>query len=239
MPEQIRERLAEVSERIADAAARAGRAPNTVTLVAVTKTINAATVQTAVDAGLRDFGENRVQEAVDKIPSVSGESLRWHLIGHLQSNKARLAVLNFDMIHTVDSPALVARLDRIAGEVNRRPSLLVQVDLGHEATKSGAEERQLSEIVRAMDEAHNVEFVGLMTLPPFFEDPEKTRPYFRRLNRLIEEINAARPAEKRVKELSMGMSHDFEVAIEEGATIVRVGTAIFGERTHPAATVGA
>ena len=239
MPEQIRERLAEVSERIADAAARAGRAPNTVTLVAVTKTINAATVQTAVDAGLRHFGENRVQEAVDKIPSVSGESLRWHLIGHLQSNKARLAVLNFDMIHTVDSPALVARLDRIAGEVNRRPSLLVQVDLGHEATKSGAEERQLSEIVRAMDETRNVEFVGLMTLPPFLEDPEKTRPYFRRLNRLLEEINAARPADKRVKELSMGMSHDFEVAIEEGATIVRVGTAIFGERTHPAAHVGA
>jgi pyridoxal phosphate enzyme (YggS family) len=239
MPEQIRERLAKVRERIADAAARAGRAPDAITLVAVTKTINAAIVRSAVDAGLRDLGENRVQEAVEKMPSVGGEGLRWHLIGHLQSNKARLAVVNFDVIHSVDSAALVARLDKIAAEVNRRPSLLVQVDLAHEATKSGADEVQLSEIVQAMDAARNVEFIGLMTLPPYFEDPDKTRPYFRRLHRLLDEVNAVRPPDKRLKELSMGMSHDFEVAIEEGATIVRVGTAIFGERTHPAATVGA
>jgi pyridoxal phosphate enzyme (YggS family) len=230
MSEQIRERLARVWERIARAAERADRSPEEITLIAVSKTFDAATVQQAVDAGARDLGENRIQEAIGKVDQVKADNLRWHLIGHLQSNKARAAVRAFDMIHSVDSAELVDRLDRIAGEEGRRPSVLIQVDLAREATKSGADELSLPEIVAALDSAEHLDFRGLMTLPPFFESPEQTRSYFRRLRELLESLNSSRPEGRRVAELSMGMSHDFEVAIEEGATMVRVGTAIFGAR---------
>lgn len=217
-------------QRIARAAERAGRNPEEITLIVVTKTFDPATIQQAVDAGARDLGENRVQEALDKVDKVKADNLRWHLIGHLQSNKARAAARAFDMIHSVDSADLARRLDRIAGEEERRLSILIQVDLAGEAAKSGADERALPEIVEALDAAEHLEFRGLMTLPPFFESPEQTRPYFRRLRELIEGLNEGRPRERRLSELSMGMSHDFEVAIEEGATMVRVGTAIFGAR---------
>jgi pyridoxal phosphate enzyme (YggS family) len=230
MSEEIRERLARVRQQIARAAERAGRNPEEITLIAVSKTFDAATVQQAVDAGARDLGENRVQEALDKVDKVKADGLRWHLIGHLQSNKARAAVRAFDMIHSVDSAELVRRLDRIAGEEARRVSVLIQVDLAGEATKSGADERSLPEIVEALDAAAHLEFRGLMTLPPFFESPEETRPFFRRLRELLEGLNEGRPLGRRAAELSMGMSHDFEVAIDEGATMVRVGTAIFGAR---------
>ena len=230
MSEQIRERLARVRQLIARAAERAGRNPEEITLIAVSKTFDPATIQQAVDAGARDLGENRVQEALDKVDKVKADGLRWHLIGHLQSNKARAAVRAFDMIHSVDSSELARRLDRVAGEEGRRLSILIQVDLAGEATKSGADERALPEIVEALDAADHLDFRGLMTLPPFFESPDQTRPYFRRLRELIEGLNDGRPRERKLSELSMGMSHDFEVAIEEGATMVRVGTAIFGTR---------
>lgn len=217
-------------QRIARAAERAGRNPEEITLIVVTKTFDPATIQQAVDAGARDLGENRVQEALDKVDKVKADNLRWHLIGHLQSNKARAAARAFDMIHSVDSADLARRLDRIAGEEERRLSILIQVDLAGEAAKSGADERALPEIVEALDAAEHLDLRGLMTLPPFFESPEQTRPYFRRLRELIEGLNEGRPRERRLSELSMGMSHDFEVAIEEGATMVRVGTAIFGAR---------
>ena len=230
MAEEIRERLARVRERIARAAERAGRSAEDITLITVSKTFDADIVQRAVDAGARDLGENKVQEAAGKAPRVRGENLKWHLIGHLQSNKARAAVKTFDVIHSVDSPQLVERLDRIAREEGRRPSALVQVDLAHEATKSGADEAELPGIAEALYAARNIEFRGLMTLPPFFDDPERTRGYFRRLRELLEELNRSRPGGGQLRELSMGMSHDFEVAIEEGSTMVRVGTAIFGAR---------
>jgi pyridoxal phosphate enzyme (YggS family) len=230
MSEQIRERLARVRQLIARAAERAGRNPEEITLIAVSKTFDPATIQQAVEAGARDLGENRVQEALEKVDKVKADNLRWHLIGHLQSNKARAAVRAFDMIHSVDSAELARRLDRIAGEEGKRITVLIQVDLAGEATKSGADERLLPEIVEALDAAEHLDFRGLMTLPPFFESPEGTRPYFRRLRELIEGLNDGRPHEHRLSELSMGMSHDFEVAIEEGATMVRVGTAIFGAR---------
>jgi PLP dependent protein len=230
MSEEIRERLARVQERIARAAERAGRKPEEITLISVSKTFDASTVQQAVDAGARDLGENRVQEALDKVDKVKADGLRWHLIGHLQSNKARLAVRAFDMIHSIDSAELARRLDRIAGEEGKRLSVLIQVDLAHEATKSGADERLLPEIAEALDTAEHLDFRGLMTLPPFFDSPEQTRSYFRRLRELLESLNSDRPRARRLAELSMGMSHDFEVAIEEGATMVRVGTAIFGGR---------
>jgi len=230
MSEQIRERLVRVRERIARAAERAGRNAEDITLIAVSKTFDTATVQQAVDAGARDLGENRVQEAITKVSTVKGD-IRWHLIGHLQSNKARQAVEAFDVIHTIDSSQLADRLDRIAGEIARKPDVLVQVDLAHEATKSGADETELPAIVEALDSARNLEFRGLMTLPPLFDSPEKTRPYFRRLREILDGLNSRRATQRKLTELSMGMTGDFEIAIEEGATMVRVGTAVFGVRS--------
>ena len=230
MFEEIKERLTRVRQQIARAAERAQRNPEDITLIAVTKTFDAETVQRAVRAGALDLGENRIQEAAGKVEAVQGAGLRWHLIGHLQSNKARVAVRLFDVIHTIDSRELVERLDRIAGEEGRRPTVLVQVDLGREATKAGADEGQLPEIIEALDRARHLAFVGLMTLPPFFDAAEQTRPYFRRLRQLLEELNRRRGPERQLTQLSMGMSHDYAVAIEEGATLVRVGTAIFGQR---------
>ena len=229
MAEEIRERLARVLEKIARAAERAGRSEKDITLIAVSKTFDPATVQQAVLAGARDLGENRVQEALTKVSMVEGD-VRWHLIGHLQSNKARQAVETFDVIHTIDSVQLTDRLDRLAGETGRRPTVMVQVDLAHEPTKSGADEGDLPAIIKALDAAHNLYFRGLMVIPPFFDSPEQTRPYFRRLRGILEDLNRQRGPDQKLTELSMGMSHDFEAAIEEGATMVRVGTAIFGSR---------
>lgn len=230
MAEKIQERLAQVHERIAQAAKRAGRRAEEITLITVSKTFDSHTVQMAVDAGALVLGENRVQEVVEKHGFVKANGLQWHLIGHLQANKARPAVQIFDVIHTIDSSEIATRLNRIAGEEGRKPIVLVQVDLGKEETKSGADESELAEIVQILDTCDNLEFKGLMTLPPFFEDAEQTRPYFRQLREILESLNESRPAEKQLTELSMGMSHDFEVAVEEGATMVRVGSAIFGER---------
>lgn len=226
-------RLEAVRGRVAAAAGRGGRRAEEVSLVAVSKTHPASLVRAAASAGLRDFGENRVQEAEGKIeelrPTVPG--LRWHLIGHLQSNKARRAVTLFDLVHTVDSAALAARLERLCEEEGReRLEVLVQVDLGGEATKSGAREDELPALAEALGRGERVRCVGLMTLPPFFEEPERVRPFFRRLRHLRDEWRARGLFGEGAGHLSMGMSHDFEAAVEEGATLVRVGTAIFGER---------
>jgi pyridoxal phosphate enzyme (YggS family) len=229
MSEEISERLARVRERVARAAERAGRSAKDITLIAVSKTFDPATVQQAVDAGMQDLGENRVQEAVPKSGQISGD-VRWHLIGHLQSNKARQAVELFQVIHTIDGSQLAERLDRIAGELGRRPKVLIQVDLAHEPTKSGADESELPSIIESVDQAQHLELQGLMVLPPFFDSAEQTRPYFRRLREILEGLNSNRSPDRKLTELSMGMSNDFEVAIEEGATMVRVGTAIFGSR---------
>ncbi len=230
MSETIKERLTRVLERIIAAAERAARNPQEITLVTVSKTFDAVTVQRAVDAGVRVLGENKVQEAVEKSQLVKAEGLKWHLIGHLQSNKVRHAVKTFDVIHTLDSVELAERLDRIAGEEGRVVEVLIQVDLAHEATKSGADETTLPAIIERLDAASYAKLRGLMVMPPFFEDAEMTRPYFKRLKNILDEINRRRSDEKKLTALSMGMSHDFEVAIEEGATLVRVGSAIFGER---------
>jgi hypothetical protein len=232
MPEQIKDRLARVQELISRAAHRAGRPASEITLLAVSKTFAAPAIQEAIDAGVRDLGENRVQEALDKVPHFAGQGVRWHLIGHLQSNKARPAVLTFNVIHSVDSQRLAERLDRIASEEHKPVDVLVQVDLGGEPTKSGATEDELPEIIETLDQARSLRLRGLMLMPPFFDDPERTRPYFRRLRRILEGLNQTRPVGRKLTELSMGMSHDFEVAIEEGATMVRVGTAIFGARAN-------
>lgn len=233
----LRARVEEVRRRIELSAVRAGRDPREVTLVAVSKTHPASLVREAFAAGLSDFGENRVQEAAGKIEELKREapSVRWHLIGHLQANKARRAVRLFDLIHSVDSPALVERLERLCEEEGReRLDVLLQVDLAGEATKSGASEAELPALFESLDVCARVRCRGLMLLPPFFEEAERVRPYFRRLRALRDELRARGLFGEGKGELSMGMSHDFEAAVEEGATLVRVGTAIFGERGRAA-----
>jgi pyridoxal phosphate enzyme (YggS family) len=227
----LRERIDEVRRRIESCAVRCNRSPDEITLVAVSKTHPAEAVREAIAAGMTDFGENRVQEAETKIPAVSRPAARWHLIGHLQSNKARRAVELFDVVHSLDSVALARRLDRVCGELNREElPVLIQVDLGHEETKSGVEERNLGAVLEALAECKRLRMIGLMTLPPFFDEAERLRPYFRRLRELRDELRAQGAFGDGSGELSMGMTNDYEIAIGEGATMVRVGTAIFGER---------
>lgn len=226
----IEARLAEVRGRIAAAAARAGRDPAAVRLVAVSKTYPADHVRAAAAAGQRDFGENKVQEGLQKIAETADIKIRWHVIGHLQSNKARKAAEAFDWIHAVDSVSLLRKIDEGAAAAGRRPRALVQVDLAGETTKFGASPAEVPGIFAAADGLRAVDLVGLMLLPPAVDDPNDARPWFRRLVALRDQLAASGVPAARLAELSMGMSHDFEVAIEEGATIVRVGSAIFGER---------
>ena len=225
---EIRGRIEEVRSRIDAAARRAGRQASTVRLVAVSKTFGPDHVLAAASAGQRIFGENRVQEALQKMEALAGAGLSWHLVGHLQSNKAKKAT-SFDCIHSIDSPDLLRRLDRAASEQGRSPAALIQVDLAGEPTKHGAPPEAIVPIPEAALDCRAVRVTGLMLLPPFAEDPEESRPYFRRLVSLRNGLRE-RFGESMLADLSMGMSHDFEVAIEEGATIVRVGSAIFGMR---------
>lgn len=220
----LEQNLRSLRERIAAAAERAGREADEVKLVAVSKTHPAEKVREAIDAGQTIFGENKVQEAESKIDELRDRAIEWHLIGHLQSNKARKAVNLFDVIQSVDSIELAQRLERICDEEGREDlSVLVQVDLVGEETKSGISEAELPKLIDHLKACEHLKLKGLMILPPYFDDPEATRPYFKRLREIRDRLVPG-------GELSMGMSHDFEVAIEEGATIVRVGTAIFGER---------
>jgi pyridoxal phosphate enzyme (YggS family) len=229
----IASRLNAIRERIAAAAQSAGRDPSSVRLVAVSKTFPIEAVREAYEAGHRDFGENRVQEALQKIAASSDLSIRWHLLGHLQTNKARKAGPAFAVIQSVDSVELLERLDRAAAETGASPELLVQVDLAREATKFGAPPDEARQILDAAAKCTAARVTGLMTLPPVPDNPEDARPWFRQLRELRDRwLDSGIPA-SRLAELSMGMSQDFEVAVQEGATIVRVGTAIFGSRdTH-------
>jgi pyridoxal phosphate enzyme (YggS family) len=229
----ITERVAAVRERIARAAERASRPPADVTLVAVSKTHPTEAVRAAFAAGVRDFGENRVQEAEPKIAGTSDlAGVRWHLVGHLQSNKVRRAAALFGLVQSIDSVELAERLARAGEESGREVRGLVEVDLAGEATKYGLPEAELLPALQALRGRAGLRLEGLMLLPPLLEDPEALRPFFRRLRALRD--RALGEGFIAAGELSMGMSHDFEVAVEEGATLVRVGTAIFGERRQAA-----
>ena len=218
----VRERVAEVRDRIDRAAARAGRDPGSITLVAVTKVFPASAICEAYEAGVRDFGENYVQEFETKVPEVRGLiGARFHMIGHLQSNKARRAAELFQVIETVDSAKLACRLD----EAGQSLDVMLEVKLSAEQAKSGADPSELPAIIEAIRASKNLRLLGLMTMPPWSDDAEPSRPYFRRLRKL--------GAQHGLPHLSMGMSHDFEVAIEEGATFIRIGTALFGRRKKP------
>jgi pyridoxal phosphate enzyme (YggS family) len=227
----LRARLADVRDRIARAADRAGRDPASICLVAVSKTFPLDDIRAAAEAGQVDFGENRVQEALQKMDQARDLPLRWHLVGHVQTNKAKRAGARFDVVHSVDAPQLAARLDEGAREAGRSLDVLVQVDLAGEATKHGVRPSDLPAVLASVGRAPSLRMRGLMLLPPFGPSAEASRPYFAALRRLRDElVEAGRSGG--LPDLSMGMSHDFEVAIEEGATIVRVGSAIFGERMH-------
>jgi pyridoxal phosphate enzyme (YggS family) len=232
----IAENLAEVRRRVADAARRARRDPSDVTLVAVSKTFPVDRVREAHAAGQRDFGENKVQEGLQKLTDAADIPLRWHLIGHLQSNKAKKAATGFACVHSVDSLDLLRRLDE--GAAARPPGaapleVLIQVDFAGEATKFGAAPDEALRIVDEALQAKAVALKGLMLLPPWSEDPEETRPWFARLRQFRDTLVHDGVPAAALGQLSMGMSHDYEAAIEEGATIVRVGTAIFGKRPKP------
>jgi PLP dependent protein len=228
--DRIPANLAAVRARLSDAARAAGRDPSTVRLVAVSKTFPADAIRAAAAAGQTDFGENRVQEALQKIRATADLQIRWHLVGHLQSNKARKATA-FHCLHSIGGVDLLERVEAAAIESGTTPELLVQVDLAGEATKHGASETELPDLFAAAGRLRAARVVGLMLLPPYSEDPEGARPWFRRLRELRDRLQSGGVPGERLRELSMGMSHDFEVAVAEGATIVRVGTAIFGERT--------
>jgi pyridoxal phosphate enzyme (YggS family) len=225
----LRARLEGVRERIASAARRAGRDPATVRLVAVSKTFPAESIRAAYEAGQRDFGENRVQEALDKRHSLLDLDATWHLVGHLQSNKARKAAELFQVVQSVDDESLLRKLNQAAAELHRTMDVLIQVDLASEPTKHGVKPDELSRMLSTAAHGTASRVTGLMLLPPAVEDPEDARPYFSRLRQLRDAVVAG-GSPSALLELSMGMSHDFEVAIEEGATMVRIGTAIFGAR---------
>lgn len=225
------ENASNILKRISHASMRAGRSPDEVKLVAVTKTVGIETIKEAIDAGLRIFGENRVQEARDKISNlksqISNSRIEWHLIGYLQKNKAKYAVRLFDLIHSVDSIGLAEELNKQAEKIHKIQRILIQVKLSEEETKHGIKEEDLTPLLERIKRLNNLKLEGLMTMPPFFEDPEKARPYFRRLREIRDNLENKG---FKLSELSMGMSSDFEVAIEEGATMVRIGTLLFGER---------
>ena len=229
--DQIKQNLAEINRRLMDAARRAGREPAEVRLVAVTKTVSPERLQEAVAAGQSLFGENYVQEAKAKMASL-GPGLTWHFIGHLQSNKARVAAELFDLIHSVDRLSLAQALEQAAGRLGKVQNILLQVNLAGEESKSGTAPANAQALLLAISQMPHLRVQGLMTMPPWFDEPERVRPYFKELRELRERLRCLNLVEGDLPELSMGMTGDFEVAVAEGATLVRIGTAIFGRRAR-------
>jgi pyridoxal phosphate enzyme (YggS family) len=216
----VRENCLRTLKRIREAAVRSGRDPSSIRLIAVTKTVSPENIRQAVECGIRDIGENRLQEALPKVQALAELGLTWHFIGHLQTNKAKKVVEHFTWVQCVDREDLAQRLN----QATPKPlSVLIEVKLHEEANKSGVAEPQLAALVEALRQYRSLQLRGLMAIPPFFENPEDVRPYFRKLHDLAKRFS--------LPELSMGMSHDFEVAVEEGATMVRIGSALFGARS--------
>ena len=225
----VADNIRQVRETMAAAARRVGRSPSAIRLMAVTKTVDDERVGEAVAAGVEIIGENYVQEARRKL-EILGKQGEWHLIGHLQTNKAKYAVRLFDMIHSVDRPELAVEIDRRAGDAGRIMPVLIEVNLAGEKSKSGVSPGDARDLIRTIAPLPNLSVAGLMTMPPWFDDPEEARPFFRALRELRDRIAAEEIERVALRELSMGMTGDYPVAIEEGATIVRVGRGIFGVR---------
>lgn len=226
----MKQNLISVQQRIERSAKQCGRDPKTIRLVAVGKTQTADRVREAICAGATIIGENYIQEAREKFDQLADLEVQWHFIGHLQSNKAKYAVRMFALIHSVDSIKLAKELNKQARKIGKRQSILVQVNIGCEPSKSGLAEKEAAEHIVRIADMENLHIRGLMTMPPFFDDPEKARPYFAALRRLRDSLASNAGLSPDFKELSMGMTGDFEAAIQEGATLVRIGTALFGAR---------
>ena len=231
METDISSNVSLIRQRMEVACARCGSDPQSVRLMAVSKTVAPERIRQALDAGVTLLGENYVQEAREKIPAI-GHVAEWHMIGHLQTNKVKYVVNLFDWIHSVDRLELARELDKRAGQNNRRLNVLIEVNVSGEESKSGIEQTQALELVRQVSLLPHINLRGLMTMPPYSDNPENSRPYFQALRKLRDDISAADIPGIRMDELSMGMTDDFEVAIEEGATIIRVGRAIFGNRMN-------
>jgi len=227
---ELRQRLEDIRERIRRAAESCNRDPDSIRLVAVSKTVPAETVKDAIEAGATILGENYVQEAREKFDKLVHYPVSWHFIGHLQSNKAKYAVRLFDLIHSVDSLKLARALDKEAQKVEKIQLILVQVNISGEDTKSGISAEEIPGLISEISQLKNLSIKGLMTMPPYFYQPEKVRPYFAALRELRDRLKEQAVPNVSMDELSMGMTGDFEVAVAEGATLVRIGTAIFGER---------
>lgn len=219
-----------VLKRIREAAYLYGREMDEIQLIAVSKTISPEMIREAIECGLKTFGESYIQESREKIASIADSSVSWHFIGHLQSNKAKYAVKLFDLIHTVDSIKLAYELDRQAQKINKVQDILLQVNVGMEGSKSGAPPEYVLDLTKAISSLQHLKVKGLMAIPPVYNSPERVTPYFQNLRKLRDMIQNEKIPNIDMKELSMGMTGDFEVAIREGATMIRIGTAIFGER---------
>lgn len=228
----VKANLSRIRQDMEQACHRSGRDPQSVRLIGVTKQVPVEKIREAAAAGLSCFGENYVQEGIRKIEALSDLSLEWHFIGHLQTNKVKQAVQRFSWIHTVDRLSLAKELDKRAGNQGHRVSVLLQVHLGDEETKGGVAPEDLEDLFDAVQAMEWLDVRGLMAVPPYFEDPEAVRPFFKSLRQWLEKLRPRAIHPERLTELSMGMSHDFHVAIEEGATMIRVGTALFGPRTY-------
>ena len=226
----IKSRIHDIQQRITSRVLACGREPGSVRLVAVSKTRPDTDIRKAAQAGVRIFGENYIQESIEKIDRLKDLDLSFHFIGHLQSNKARFAVPLFDLIHSVDSLKLAQEIDRQARKISKIQAILVQVNISMEESKSGISEKDALTLVKQISNLENITICGLMTLPPHYNEPEKVKPYFKSLRMIRDRIRDAMPS-VRMDELSMGMTGDFEAAIDEGATLVRIGTALFGERS--------
>jgi len=227
---ELKYRLESVKNRIQKLAIDCQRDPQSIRLVAVSKTMSTKRVKEAIDAGVEILGENYIQEAREKIDRLSSYPVSWHFIGRLQTNKAKYAVRLFDLIHSVDSFKLAVELNKQAKKVGKVQDILIQINVGQEVSKSGASPKEAFDLVKNIGRLENLCLRGLMTMPPFFNEPQKVRPYFSSLCDLRDRIKAMMPTSVPANELSMGMTNDFEVAIQEGATLLRIGTAIFGER---------
>ena len=227
----VAENLASIGTRIQEACGRVGRDPESVRLVGVTKTVPPDRIREGVEAGITILGENYIQEARKKIESMADLDVSWHFIGHLQSNKAGIAVERFDLVHTVDRLSLAVEMDRQARKRGKQASVLIQVNVGDEESKSGVSVEGLLPLYRSVSALDGLKILGLMTLPPYLDDAEAVRPYFRMLREWLYRLRQEAPRPDELTELSMGMSHDFEVAVEEGATMVRIGTSLFGARS--------
>ncbi len=227
---ELQTRLENVLNRIKKAANARGRDPEIIRLVAVSKTIPADMVKEAIEAGVKILGENYIQETRKKFDALSSYPVSWHFIGHLQSNKAKYAVGLFDLIHSVDSLKLAHELNKQAKKINKIQEILIQVNISMESTKAGVYEQDALSLIKDISHLENLCVKGLMTMPPFFNEPEKVRPYFSALRKLRDQIKKESIPNIAMDELSMGMTGDFEAAIDEGASLVRIGTAIFGER---------